>query len=102
MVSNVPQRHAIRNPLKTQDLHQPIKQNRGVMILDRPNDSSLTEVFANIIDVRWRPSEAADRMNQFDSISRIWIGLEMGFGDVFHEKWSLESAANRRSVINPV
>jgi hypothetical protein len=49
---HVPSRDRIRNSLKAQRLDQPIKQDRSVMIPDGATDAAITQIGANVVEIR--------------------------------------------------
>jgi hypothetical protein len=49
---HVPSRDRIRNSLKAQRLDQPIKQDGSVMIPDGATDAAITQIGANVVEIR--------------------------------------------------
>jgi hypothetical protein len=60
--------------LKAQDLDQPIKQDGSVMIPDGATDAAITQIGANVVEIRCRPSEAAGGVHRLHGVGEIGIG----------------------------
>jgi hypothetical protein len=55
------------------------------MVPDGADDAVVAQVLANIGKIRCRPGKAADRMNGFDCLGQIRIGLKTLLSAVIHE-----------------
>ena len=73
--------------MKAEDLDQPVKQGRGVMVSDGANDAMPSQIGTNIVEVRRWPSKATRGMNELYRIGQINIDVSVfRFHAAIHEE----------------
>jgi len=51
MPGHIPRGDRIRNPLKAQDLNQPVEQGAGVVVSDRANNAAISQIVLNVLKI---------------------------------------------------